>query len=82
MTDFTIITLNDGRSQARFEINYTDPDGREWKYNDALVMQPAQWDALDATVRDAMAQQRFDNWYAVVTAPPPPEEPAPPSDGG
>lgn len=82
MTDFTIHILDDGRVQACFEITRAN-DNTEiapWKFNDALVMSQAAWDTLSDADRDARAQERFDNWYAVVTAPP--VESPPPVDGG
>lgn len=61
--------LDDGRIADEFQI------GEEPHIlSDALVMMPADYDALSADEIAAMKQARYDNWYAIVTAPPPVEE--------
>lgn len=65
--------LEDGRIADEFELG-TEP----YVLKDALVMTPADYEALSAEEIVAMKQSRYDNWYAIVTAPPidiPPEEP-------
>ena len=39
-------------------------------FNDAIVMPQDQYDALTPDEIAAMKQQRYDNWYALVTNPP------------
>lgn len=55
--------LPNGYISDAFEIT---KDGMTFK--DALVMPQDQYDALTAEEIEAMKQQRFDNWYALVTA--------------
>lgn len=57
--------LDDGRIADEFEIG-TEP----YLLKDALVMQPADYEALTPDEIAAMKQARYDNWYALVTAPP------------
>jgi hypothetical protein len=59
-----IVYLEDGRLADEFEIG-TEP----FVLKDALVMQPAKYEALTPDEIAAMKQARYDNWYAVVTAP-------------
>ena len=59
----SIIQLDNGMVSDSFEIT---KDGLTFK--DALVMPQDQYDALTAEQIEAMKQQRFDNWYALVTA--------------
>ena len=42
-------------------------------YNDALVMTQEAYDALTPEQITAIQQERYDRWYAIVTAPPEPE---------
>lgn len=58
-----IIELENGMVSDTFEIT---KDGLTFK--DALVMPQDEYDALTAEQIEAMKQQRFDNWYALVTA--------------
>ncbi len=60
-----IVYLEDGRLADEFEIG-TEP----FVLKDALVMMPAEYEALTPDEVAAMKQARYDNWYAVVTAPP------------
>jgi hypothetical protein len=60
-----IVYLEDGRLADEFEIG-TEP----YVLKDALVMAPADYEALTLDEIAAMKQSRYDNWYAVVTAPP------------
>ena len=60
-----IVYLEDGRLADEFEIG-TEP----YVLKDALVMQPADYEALTPDEVAAMKQARYNNWYAVVTAPP------------
>jgi hypothetical protein len=82
MITFDVHILDDGRVQARFEVTKANdnPEVSPWKYNDALVMSQDAWDAVSDADRQVAAQERFDNWYAVVTAPPA-DNPLP-ADGG
>ena len=59
----SITQLDNGMISDSFEIT---KDGLTLK--DALVMPQEQYDALSAEEIQAMKQQRFDNWYALVTA--------------
>jgi hypothetical protein len=61
--------LEDGRVADEFEIG-AEPH----VLKDALVMSPAEYDALTPEEIVAMKQARFDSWYAIVTAPQPVEE--------
>jgi hypothetical protein len=57
--------LDDGRLADEFEIG-TEP----YVLKDALVMMPDAYEALTPDEIAAMKQMRYDNWYALVTAPP------------
>ena len=59
----SIIQLPNGYISDAFEIT---KDGLTFK--DALVMPQDQYDSLTAEQIEAMKHQRFDNWYALVTA--------------
>ena len=59
-----IVYLDDGRLADEFEIG-TEP----FVLKDALVIMPADYEALTPDEIAAMKQARYDNWYAVVTAP-------------
>jgi hypothetical protein len=57
--------LEDGRIADEFEI------GEEpYVLKDALVMTPDAYALLTPDEIAAMKQARYDNWYAIVTAPP------------
>ena len=58
--DFYMITIN-------FEIN---KDG--YSFKDAIVL-PENHNLIDTQIEE-MKQKRFDDWYAIVTAPQPEEE--------
>jgi len=68
-----IVYLEDGRLADEFEIG-SEP----YVLKDALVMTPDAYALLTDDEIAAMKQGRYDNWYAIVTAPPP-ETPADPS---
>jgi len=57
--------LDDGRIADEFEIG-TEP----YVLKDALVMMLDAYEALTPDEIAAMKQSRYDNWYAIVTAPP------------
>jgi hypothetical protein len=59
-----IVYLEDGRLADEFEIG-TEP----YVLKDALVMAPADYEALTPDEISAMKQARYDNWYAVIAAP-------------
>jgi len=59
-----IVYLEDGRLADEFEIG-TEP----FVLKDALVMMPDVYEVLTQDEIAAMKQARYDNWYAVVTAP-------------
>jgi hypothetical protein len=61
--------LEDGRIADEFEMG-NEPH----VLKDALVMMPAEYEALTADEIAAMKQARYDNWIAIVTALPPVEE--------
>jgi hypothetical protein len=42
-------------------------------YSDALVMTQAAYDVLTPEQITTLQQERYDRWYAIVTAPPEPE---------
>jgi hypothetical protein len=63
--------LEDGRIADEFRIGE-----EQYVLSDALVMTPAEYEALTADEIAAMKQARYDNWYAIVTAPPAEEVPA------
>jgi len=56
--------LDDGRIADEFEMG-EEPN----TLRDALVMAPADYDALTAEEIEAMKQARYDNWIAIITAP-------------
>jgi hypothetical protein len=59
-----IVQLEDGRIADEFEM------GKEpYVLSDALVMAPADYDALTAEEIEAMKQARYDNWITLITAP-------------
>jgi hypothetical protein len=63
--------LEDGRIADEFQIG-EEPN----ILSDALVMDPADYEALTADEIAAMKQARYDDWIAIVTAPPTEEAPA------
>jgi hypothetical protein len=60
-----IKVLKSGLMSDDFEIG-TEP----YVLKDALVMRVGDYDALAPDEIAAMKQARYDNWYAIVTAPP------------
>lgn len=60
-----IINQIDGKVQVIFE---KSDDGRTFR--DALWMTQEEYDATPAASIDAMKQERFDNWLAIVNAVP------------
>jgi hypothetical protein len=56
--------LDDGRIADEFEMG-EEPH----VLRDALVMPPADYEALTADEIAAMKQARYDNWIALITAP-------------
>jgi hypothetical protein len=60
-----IKVLEDGRIADEFEVG-TEP----YVLKDALVMRVSDYDALTPDEIAAMKQARYNNWYAIVTAPP------------
>jgi hypothetical protein len=65
-----IDTVDNGLVSDSFEITQG-----AYTLRDALVMPSDQYAALSADEIAAMKQARFDNWYAIVTAPPVEEPP-------
>lgn len=63
--------LEDGRIADEFEIG-----AEPYVLKDAIVMRPEDYAQYSADEIAAMKQARYDNWYAIVTAPPPEELPA------
>jgi len=59
-----IVYLDDGRLADQFLIG--EPP---YVLSDALVMRPEDYEKLTPEEIQAMKQARFDNWYAIVTAP-------------
>jgi hypothetical protein len=59
-----IVYLEDGRIADQFQIG-----AKPYVLSDALVMRPEDYDLLTADEIAAMKQARYDNWYAIVTAP-------------
>jgi hypothetical protein len=59
-----IVQLDDGRIADQFQIG-----DEPYVLHDALVMQPDAYALLTPDEIQAMKQQRYDRWYAVVTAP-------------
>jgi hypothetical protein len=66
--------LENGLVSDEFEIG-TEP----YVLRDALVMRLSDYDALATDEIVAMKQARYDNWYAIVTAPPVEETPVDPA---
>ena len=60
-----IKVLEDGLVADEFEVG-TEP----YVLKDALVMRVSDYDALTPDEIAAMKQARYNNWYAIVTAPP------------
>jgi hypothetical protein len=60
-----IINQIDGQVQIIFEKSQGDQT-----YRDAIWMTQEEYDASVSTDIDALKQQRFDNWLAIVNAPP------------
>jgi len=60
-----IVQLEDGRMADQFQIG-----DEPYVLKDSLVMMPADYEALTPEEIAAMKQARYDNWYAIVTAPP------------
>ena len=56
--------LEDGRIADEFQIG-EEPN----ILSDALVMDPADYEALTADEIAAFKQARYDNWIAIITAP-------------
>jgi hypothetical protein len=56
--------LEDGRIADEFEMG-EEPH----VLRDALVMQPADYDALSADEIATLKQARYDNWITLITAP-------------
>lgn len=54
--------------QFRYEIGEAP-----YNYKDALVMTQEEYDALTPEQINTIQQERYDRWYAIVTAPPEPE---------
>ena len=60
-----VINQIDGKVQVIFE---KSDSGRTFR--DALWMTQEEYDATPASTIDAMKQERFDNWLAIVNAVP------------
>lgn len=60
-----IVYLEDGRIADEFRIG-----AEPYVLSDALVMRPEDYALLSPNEIEAMKQARYDNWYAIVTAPP------------
>ena len=60
-----IINQIDGKVQIIFEKTQDNQT-----YRDAIWMTQEEYDATSSTDIDAIKQQRFDNWLAIVNAPP------------
>ena len=56
--------LEDGRIADEFQVG-EEPN----ILSDALVMDPADYEALTADEIAALKQARYDNWIAIITAP-------------
>ncbi|CAB4124495.1 hypothetical protein UFOVP62_6 [uncultured Caudovirales phage] len=68
-----IVYLDDGRLADEFLIGEAP-----YILSDALVMRPEDYERLTPEAITAMKQARYDNWFAIVTAPPT-EAPADPA---
>ena len=64
-----IIFLEDGR----VKINFTKSN-EQYSFSDALHFTEEEYAALTEHDIENMKQQRFDNWYAIITYVPTPEE--------
>lgn len=60
-----IKVLENGLVADEFEVG-----AEPYVLKDALVMRVSDYDALTPDEIAAMKQARYDNWYAIVTAPP------------
>lgn len=60
-----IVHLEDGRIADQFKIG-----NEPYVLSDSLVMRPEAYALLTPDEITAMKQRRYDNWYAIVTAPP------------
>ena len=70
MSDFQegLIDLGNGRVKVNFR--KVSEDGKH-KYQDALHFSQQEYEALTEAQIEAMKQERFDNWYAIITDPTP-----------
>jgi hypothetical protein len=59
-----IVYLDDGRIADEFVIGEAP-----YVLSDALVMLPEEYEKLSPEEIVAMKQSRYDNWYALITAP-------------
>ena len=58
----TITVLDNGWISDSFTIGESPP------YNDAIVMPPDQYNALTLDQIEAMKQERYDSWVAMIIA--------------
>lgn len=61
-----VTVLENGWISDSFQMG-SDP----YFFSDAIVLPPDQYNALTPDQIQSMKQQRYDNWYAIVTAPSP-----------
>jgi hypothetical protein len=59
---------------------YFEKTNEQYTFKDALNLTQAEVDALGEEGIEALKQQRFDNWLAIITAPPV-EEDSPATEG-
>ena len=64
-----IIQLEDGR----IKINFTKSN-EQYSFSDALHFTKAEYEALTEQDIENLKQQRFDNWYSIITYVPPEEQ--------
>ena len=68
VSDMTSQSTKKGIVQFRFQIGEAP-----FNYSDALVMTQEEYDALTSEQITAIQQERYNRWYAIVTAPTEPE---------
>lgn len=69
MANFTVTTRGDGTVEAKFTLLQNSDGQTCGPFNDAIVMDAADWNAMLADQQSALAQARYDSYYTIVTAP-------------
>jgi hypothetical protein len=70
MSDFQEGLIDLGNGRVKINFRKVSEDGKH-KYQDALHFSQQEYEALTEAQIEAMKQERFDNWYAIITDPAP-----------